>query len=207
MQRGLIVLVNLETPVWETDRCAMTNIEERINESYQNRRKSINQHHHHHHHHHNHHHPPPRNHSITDNNFNNTTPTTNKRSLIETYIKLQHLPGIIKETECHYISMNLDVVKALLTILQKGIHTKARRYNGWSCKECGYGITCLFYNWFRMHVLYMGTIYRLLYILLYNTGIYLDEYTALKIILDEPIGESNISFKLCTSPNIFRIVQ
>ena len=36
--------------------------------------------------------------------------------------------------------------------------------------------------------------YRLLYILLYNTGIYLDEYTAWKVILDEPIGESNMTF-------------
>jgi len=36
--------------------------------------------------------------------------------------------------------------------------------------------------------------YKLLYFLLYNTGIYLDEYTAWKDIVDEPIGESSMTF-------------
>jgi len=39
-------------------------------------------------------------------------------------------------------------------------------------------------------------IYRLLDVLLYITGIYLDEYTALKVILDLRV------FRLCTSPNM-----
>ena len=39
------------------------------------------------------------------------------------------------------------------------------------------------------------TSYMLLYILLYITGIYLDEYTDWKVILDEPIGESNMTFQ------------
>jgi len=46
--------------------------------------------------------------------------------------------------------------------------------------------------------------FRLLYIVLYkqyNTGIYLDEYTYLKVILDEQIG------KICTSLNICRILR
>ena len=34
---------------------------------------------------------------------------------------------------------------------------------------------------------YMNYIYRLLDILLYNTEIYLDKYTAWKVILDEPL--------------------
>jgi len=38
-------------------------------------------------------------------------------------------------------------------------------------------------------------IYRLLDVLLYNMGIYLDEYTAWKVILDEPLGESNMTFQ------------
>jgi len=37
--------------------------------------------------------------------------------------------------------------------------------------------------------------YRLLDVLLYNTGIYLDEYTVWKVILDEPLGESNMTFQ------------
>jgi len=35
---------------------------------------------------------------------------------------------------------------------------------------------------------------RLLDVLLYNTGIYLDEYTARKVILDSPNGSSNMTF-------------
>ena len=41
----------------------------------------------------------------------------------------------------------------------------------------------------------MHNTYRLLDVLLYNTEIYLDEYTALKVILDEPLGESNMTFQ------------
>jgi len=39
--------------------------------------------------------------------------------------------------------------------------------------------------------------YRLLDVLdlLYNTGIYLEEYTAWKVILDKPLGESNMTFQ------------
>jgi len=37
--------------------------------------------------------------------------------------------------------------------------------------------------------------YRLLDVLLYNTGIYLGEYTASKVILDEPLVESNMTFQ------------
>jgi hypothetical protein len=35
--------------------------------------------------------------------------------------------------------------------------------------------------------------YRLFNSVLYNTDIYLDEYTAWKVILDEPLGESNMT--------------
>ena len=37
--------------------------------------------------------------------------------------------------------------------------------------------------------------YRLFNSVLYNTDIYLDEYTAWKVILDEPLGESNMTFQ------------
>jgi len=40
--------------------------------------------------------------------------------------------------------------------------------------------------------------YRLLHVLLYNTGIYLDEYTAWKVILDEPLKDYSIYIPYCT---------
>jgi len=46
---------------------------------------------------------------------------------------------------------------------------------------------------------------RLLYILLYNTGIYWDEYTAWKAILDEPIGESYMPFQAVYNINQMKI--
>ena len=46
----------------------------------------------------------------------------------------------------------------------------------------------------QFHVNICDNIYRLLDVLLYNTGIYLDEFTAWKDKLDEPLVESITNF-------------
>ena len=48
---------------------------------------------------------------------------------------------------------------------------------------------------------------RLFNSVLYNTEIYLDEYPAVKTILDEPLGESNILSQLDTPPNVLHFIQ
>ena len=52
---------------------------------------------------------------------------------------LASLAGIIDEEESEMLNRNRDSVEFLMKVLRKGLPTKNRRYNGWSCKECGYG--------------------------------------------------------------------
>ncbi|XP_052260659.1 uncharacterized protein LOC127864812 [Dreissena polymorpha] len=59
---------------------------------------------------------------------------------------LATLASIVNEAESEIINAAHDRVKFLLKVLQKGLATKLRRCNGWSCKECGYTIRMIAQN-------------------------------------------------------------
>ena len=49
---------------------------------------------------------------------------------------LASLAGIIDEEESEIINSNKKVVKHLMKVLRRGLRTRERRYEGWTCREC-----------------------------------------------------------------------
>ena len=50
---------------------------------------------------------------------------------------LATLAAIVDEKESEIINSNKKVVKYLMKTLKFGLRREERRFNGWSCKECG----------------------------------------------------------------------